>query len=692
MSAFLISRYDPKLVFLSFLVAVFASYVALDLARRVVETKGRAARIWLICGSLAMGSGIWSMHFVAMLAFSLPIPLGYDWLITLLSWIAAVSVSGIALLIASRKVLHARQLILGGLAMGVGISLMHYVGMLAMRMDPAIQWNPWLFFLSIGIAVVASFAALLIFFWMRSRPTDQILEWQILASLVMGTAIFSMHYTGMAAAQFPLGSICRAAYGFGTNWLGYVVGAITFGLLTTTLITSLLDTRLQAHIAVLNKSLDTVNHELLQSAFRDPLTQLPNRLIFEGYLDHMAAQVDRNGGQIAILMINLDGFKLINESLGYQTGDEVLKEVARRLQSKDRAADTIARIGGDDFIILADTEGQPNTAATIAQRIIVAIGEPIRIRGDIFLTCSVGISLYPDDGDAAKLIANADAAMHESKRAGKSTFRFYSPSMNTGMDKLLSLQNDLKTAIERDELMLYYQPKVDAATRKMLGVEALLRWNHPNLGMISPVEFIPLAEQCGLIVPLGNWVIRAAIKQMADWIKSGKTIPVAINLSVYQLNQPDLLQRLSSTLDKFQIPAGLVMLEITESVVMENAESSLELMNRLTAIGFKFSIDDFGTGYSSLSYLRRLVTSQLKIDRSFILDLEQSEDARAIVGAIVMLAHALGMRVVAEGVENRAQYHYLQTLGCDEIQGFLFSKPVPPDEIMAMSPTLPEMA
>lgn len=688
MSSFLISRYDPKLVVLSFLVAVFASYVALDLARRVVETKGQAARIWLICGSLAMGSGIWSMHFVAMLAFSLPIPLGYDWFITLLSWIAAVSVSGIALLIASRKVLHARQLILGGLAMGIGISLMHYVGMLAMRMDPAIQWNPWLFFLSIGIAVIASFAALLIFFWMRSHPADQVLEWQILASLVMGAAIFSMHYTGMAAAQFPLGSICRAAYGFGTSWLGYVVGAITFGLLTTTLITSLLDARLQAHIAVLNKSLDNVNHELLQSAFRDSLTQLPNRLIFEGYLDHMAAQVDRNGGQIAILMINLDGFKLINESLGYQTGDEVLKEVASRLQNKDRATDTIARIGGDDFVILADTEGQPNTAATIAQRIIVAIGEPIRIGGGIFLTCSVGISLYPDDGDAAKLIANADAAMHEAKRSGKSTFRFYSPGMNAGMDKLLSLQNDLKMAIERDELMLYYQPKVDAVSREILGVEALLRWNHPNLGMISPAEFIPLAEHCGLIVPLGNWVIRAAIRQVAEWMKSGKTIPVAINLSAYQLNQPDLLQRLSSTLDKFQIPAGLVMLEITESVVMENAESSLELMNRLTAIGIKFSIDDFGTGYSSLSYLRRLVASQLKIDRSFILDLEQSEDARAIVGAIVMLAHALGMQVVAEGVENRAQYHYLQTLGCDQIQGFLFSRPVPSCEIAAMGETL----
>jgi len=689
MPSFLPSSYNPQLVAFSFLVAIFSSFVALDLARRVTESSGLAARIWLIFGSLAMGSGIWCMHFVGMLAFELPIPLGYDLFITALSWVAAVSASGVALYIASRKNLHIPQLILGSIAMGVGISLMHYVGMLAMRMLPAIQWNPWLFSLSIGMAVGASFAALLIFFWMRSRPAEQVLAWQTLASVVMGSAIIAMHYTGMAASEFPLGSICRSAYGINTQWLGYALGGFTFLLLATTLITALLDTRLQAHIAALNKSLDTANHELLQSALRDPLTHLPNRLIFENYLDHMASQVSRNGGQSAIMLVNLDGFKLINESLGYQSGDEVLKQIAIRLQEKGRSSDTIARIGGDDFIILADTEGQLETATALAQRIINIIGEPLSVNGnEIFLTCSIGISLYPDDGTVDKMIANADAAMHQSKRSGKSTFYFYSPSMNTGMNRLLSMQSDLKTAIADNLLALYYQPKVDAVTQEIVGVEALLRWNHPNLGMVSPAEFIPLAENCGLIVPLGNWVIDAAIRQVADWMQSARTMPVAINLSAYQLNQSDLLQRISAALERNQVPAELIMLEITESVVMQNAESSFELMKRLTEIGIRFSIDDFGTGYSSLSYLRRFVTSQLKIDRSFILDMEHSEDARAIVGAIVQLAHALGMRVVAEGVENRAQYRYLQTLGCDEIQGFLFSRPVPANEISAMNPTL----
>lgn len=689
MPSFLPSSYNPQLVAFSFLVAIFSSFVALDLARRVTESSGLAARIWLIFGSLAMGSGIWCMHFVGMLAFELPIPLGYDLFITALSWVAAVLASGIALYIASRKNLHIPQLILGSIAMGVGISLMHYVGMLAMRMSPAIQWNPWLFSLSIGMAVGASFAALLIFFWMRSRPAEQVLAWQTLASVVMGSAIIAMHYTGMAASEFPVGSICRSAYGINTQWLGYALGGFTFLLLATTLITALLDTRLQAHIAALNKSLDTANHELLQSALRDPLTHLPNRLIFENYLDHMASQVSRNGGQSAIMLVNLDGFKLINETLGYQSGDEVLRQVAIRLQEKGRSSDTIARIGGDDFIILADTEGQLETATALAQRIINIIGEPLGVNGnEIFLTCSIGISLYPDDGAVDKMIANADAAMHQSKRSGKSTFYFYSPSMNTGMNRLLSMQSDLKTAIAGNLLALYYQPKVDAVTQEIVGVEALLRWNHPNLGMVSPVEFIPLAENCGLIVPLGNWVIDAAIRQVADWMQSARTMPVAINLSAYQLNQSDLLQRISAALERHQVPAELIMLEITESVVMQNAESSLELMKRLTEIGIRFSIDDFGTGYSSLSYLRRFVTSQLKIDRSFILDMEHSEDARAIVGAIVQLAHALGMRVVAEGVENRAQYRYLQTLGCDEIQGFLFSRPVPANEISAMNTTL----
>jgi diguanylate cyclase (GGDEF)-like protein len=690
MPEFLPSSYNTNLVTLSFLVAVFASYVALDLARRVRESTGKAARIWLICGSLAMGSGIWSMHFVAMMAFSLPIPLGYDWIITFLSWIAAVSVSGIALYIASHKQLRSRQLMLGGLTMGTGISLMHYVGMLAMRMEPAIQWNPWLFILSIIIAIVASFAALYIFFWMRTHPPQQVLAWQIAASLVMGAAIFSMHYTGMAAAQFPLGSICRAAYGFGTNWIGYAVGTVTFGLLAAILVTSLLDTRLQAHIAALNKSLETANIELLQNAFHDPLTKLPNRLILEGQLEHMAAQVDRAGGQLAILMINLDGFKLINDTLGYQTGDEVLKQVAIILQNESRTSDTIARVGGDDFVVVADTEGQPNIAATLAQRIIAAIGRPIRINGkDISLSCSIGICLYPGDGTAEKLLANADAAMSESKRSGKSTFRFYAPDMNADVYQQLLLQSDLKAAIESDDLMLYYQPKVDSATQKMLGVEALLRWRHPQRGFISPAEFIPVAEHCGLIIPLGNWVIRAAIRQAAEWRIAGMAVPVAINLSAYQLIRSDFLPNIVRTLEEFQVPPELVMLEITESVAMQHAAATLELMQRLNEIGIKLSIDDFGTGYSSLSYLRRFTVSQLKIDRSFILDLALSEDARAIVGGIIKLAHALGLRVVAEGVENQAQYLYLKALECDEIQGYFFSRPLPARSISSKMLSLP---
>lgn len=689
MPSYLPSSYNPQLVAFSFLVAIFASFVALDLARRVTESSGLAARIWLIFGSLVMGSGIWSMHFVGMLAFVLPIPLGYDWLITVLSWIAAVSSSGIALHIASRKNLHIPRLMLGSLAMGIGISLMHYAGMLAMRMQPAIHWNPWLLGLSIAMAIGASFAALLIFFWMRSRPAGQVLVWQALASLMMGSAIVAMHYTGMAAANFPLGSICRSAYGVNTQWLGYALGGFSFLFLATTLMTALLDARLQAHIAALNKSLDTANHELLQSALRDPLTHLPNRLIFENYLDHMVSQVSRSGSQFAIMLVNLDGFKLINDTLGYQSGDEVLKQIALRLQEKGRASDTIARIGSDDFVVLADTEGQLETATSLAQRIINIIGEPLLVNGsEIFLTCSIGISLYPDDGPVSRMIGNADAAMHQSKRSGKSTFNFYSPSMNTGKDRLLSMQYDLKTAIAHNRLALYYQPKIDAVTRQIVGVEALLRWHHPNLGMVSPTEFVPLAEHCGLIVPLGNWVIDAAIRQVADWMQAGRDLPVAINLSAHQLNQPDLLQRITEALNRHQVPAELVMLEITESVIMQNAASSLELMKQLTDIGIHFSIDDFGTGYSSLSYLRRFVTSQLKIDRSFILDVEHNEDARAIVGAIVKLAHALGMHVVAEGVENRAQYHYLQTLGCDQIQGFLFSRPVPSSEIAAMGDTL----
>ncbi|MBV8633493.1 MAG: EAL domain-containing protein, partial [Burkholderiaceae bacterium] len=641
--SFLQPNYDVGLVILSVIVAIFASFIALDLAQRVLTTERKSASYWLVGGSFAMGTGIWSMHFVAMLAFSLPIRLGYDVPITFLSWVAAVVVSGIALYIASRPEMNWRRVIAGGLAMGAGICLMHYTGMFAMRMEPAIQWRIGWFATSVVIAVVASFAALLIFFWMRSRPLESRVRWEMAAAIVMGFAISGMHYSGMAAAEFPLGSICRAASSLNSAWLGITVGVATLSLLTVTLVTSILDARMQARTAVLARSLQKANQELQRAALYDALTQLPNRLLFEERLDRAVVRAGRAQHAVALLFVDLDGFKLINDSLGHEIGDQVLKVTSGRLLSTIRASETVARIGGDEFIVLVDAVEDRPALVNLAQRIMQSLTVPIVIAEDeMQLSASIGIAIYPDDADdQQRLVACADAAMYAAKAAGKNTYRFHDPATMASANGLMAMQRDLRHALERGEFQLYYQAKVSTQGAELLGVEALLRWQHPERGLVSPGEFIPIAERFGLIVSIGEWVIDEACKDMRRWLDLGMRVPVAVNLAVQQLRQPDLAQTIQAYITRHSVDAAMLTLEITESAAMDDAAATLAVIERLKAIGVKIAIDDFGTGYSSLSYLRRFTVDQLKIDRTFVQDIEMSEDARSIVEAVVHLAHSL---------------------------------------------------
>lgn len=670
--------YEPTLVALSVIVAIFASYVALNLARRVQTADQSSARYWLVGGSLAMGTGIWSMHFVAMLAFSLPIELGYDIFITLISWVAAVAVSGLALHIANRSAMDKRQVLGGGLAMGAGICVMHYTGMFAMRMQPAIQWQPGWFLVSVIIAVGASYAALFIFFWIRTRSQEHRFRWQILAAIIMGFAIAGMHYSGMAASEFPLGSVCRAAGSLNGPWLGGTIGGGTLLLLATALITSILDARLQTRTAKLAKSLQQANAELRRVALFDALTQLPNRLLLEERLEQAIARAKRSQNAIALLFVDLDGFKSINDTMGHQIGDKVLIVSATRLMATIRSSETAARIGGDEFVILVDVMEDRTALAQLAQRIGQELTAPIVIgTEEILLSASIGIAVYPDDADDQQhLVACADAAMYVAKAAGKNTFRFHDPATTVTAANLMAVQRDIRYALEREEFELFYQAKVATDGANLLGVEALLRWRHPDRGLIPPNDFIPIAERFGLIVPIGGWVISKACQTMRNWLDRGWCIPVAINLAVQQLQLPNLVEQIEQSLRRYNLNPTMLTLEITESAAMDDAAQTLDIVSRLKSLGVKIAIDDFGTGYSSLSYLRRFTVDQLKIDRTFVQDIEQSEDARSIVEAVVKLAHSLGLCVVAEGVENERQSAFLSDLKCDELQGFHYSRPI----------------
>nr|WP_315239399.1 EAL domain-containing protein [uncultured Albidiferax sp.] len=676
-TSFVAVRYAPGVVALSYFIASFASYVALDLAKRVRTLDRVVALGWWAGGSVAMGTGIWSMHFVGMLAVSLPFEVGYGYVVTALSWVAAVAVSAIALYVASRNRLTLLRLAVGALAMGAGICAMHYTGMAALDMAPGIQWSTGWVLASAGIAVAASAVALLIFFWLRRLSGNAARWWQLLAALVMGAAISGMHYTGMAAAEFAVGSVCLSADQLRGDSLGLLVSVATIVMLSLTMFTSMIDARMQSKTAVLAASLQTANTELQALAFRDALTGLPNRLLFDDRVGVAVERCARDGSSLAVLFVDLDGFKPVNDSFGHGFGDMVLRVMAQRLASQARATDTVARVGGDEFVLLL--EGNPDTTATaqIAQRIIDALSLPVTGgEHEVRLSCSLGIAMFPSDGPRDQLMGHADAAMYAAKRGGGGTYAFFEPHMNAGVREQIELQRDLRLAIERNGLSLHYQPKVSSSRSVITGVEALVRWQHPERGMLSPAVFIPVAERFGLINALGDWVIQEACRQMRVWQDRGLRIRVAINLSVHQLRQQDLGLRIERALQHHQLDPSLLIFEITESVAMEDAEGTLQAFESLGRIGVKLSIDDFGTGYSSLSYLRRLQVSQLKIDQSFVQDLEHSADARAIVEAVVKLAHALGLSVVAEGVETVGQREVLTGLGCDELQGYLFAKPM----------------
>jgi diguanylate cyclase (GGDEF)-like protein len=673
------------LVLASLFVAMLASYTALDMAGRVAGTKGRAARLWLIGGSVAMGIGIWSMHFVGMLSFSLPMRMGYDPLITLLSLLIAIASSAFALWMVCQQQLSTPRLLVGSLVMGAGVCSMHYTGMAAMRMHPGIRYIPSLFLLSILIAVTASGAALWIAFHLRQRsPKTRYLRAG--AAVVMGLAIAGMHYTGMAAAQFPKGSTCAMARsGLSSNLMAPVIVTLSLAVLSIALIVSMLDFRMETRTAVLSSSLDRANDELRFLALHDALTKLPNRILLEDRMDQELENAKRNLRPFSVLFLDLDGFKQINDAFGHDIGDRLLVEVAQRISATVRSRDTVARLGGDEFVVLADS-GSPADIATLAGKLIAAIQEPFAVNGhDCEVTASIGIAVYKGDETARhELLKNADAAMYHAKALGRNTYSFFEVSMNKDTRQQLEVLHDLRHALGRRELVLYYQPKFDARSGEMLGAEALLRWKHPTRGLVMPGEFIPLAEKIGLIIPIGEWTLQEACRQLSEWQAAGhRAWTVAVNLSATQFNHRGLPQLVQQCLDRCGVPPENLTLEITESTAMLDPESTVNILRRLREMGVRISIDDFGAGHSSLLYLKRLPAEELKIDKGFVKELSRGSDDAAIISAIVALGRTLSLEIVAEGVETVEQREFLTSLGCSSLQGFLLGRPMPPEQLVA---------
>jgi len=709
--------YNHGLVILSIVVATLASYVALDLVSRVVATYGTpASRYWLYGGALSMGTGIWSMHFIGMLAFQLPIPMAYDIPITMVSLVIAIIVSGFALYTVSHGTLSLNRLFSAGLLMGIGIAGMHYTGMAAMQLDPPLRYDPLLFTLSIVIAITASIVALWIAFQLRSETILSAFWKKAGSALVMGIAITGMHYTGMAAAVFAPNTICSVSPQDISNvWLASAIGGFSFMFLATTLLISVFDAHLANRAAKhaqnlrdLNVNLEQQAAELSESntrlqkevqermrseeriqylAYHDSLTSLPNRSLFSQLLTHGITQAHRYKKGLAVLFIDLDRFKNINDTLGHDAGDVLLQEVGKRLRLLLRASDAVARLGGDEFVVLLEELEDEKYVSVVAQKILSAIVRPFGTPGQEFhVTASIGISSYPKDGEDEKsLMKNADVAMYRAKEQGKNNFQFYSAELNIHTFERLALEVNLRRALERNEFQVHYQPKIDVRSGRITGMEALIRWQHPDLGTVGPTQFIPLAEETGLIVPIGRWVLKTACMQNRKWQNEGlPRLTVAVNLSARQFSDENLLQDITSTLDECGMDPALLELEITESMLMHDVEKAIGTMRALTDKGIRLALDDFGTGYSSLSTLKRFPINTIKVDRSFIRDVAANAEDNAITGAIIAMGRSLSLNVIAEGVETEEQLDFLRAHACDEFQGFYCSKAVPAVEFLAL--------
>jgi diguanylate cyclase (GGDEF)-like protein/PAS domain S-box-containing protein len=422
-------------------------------------------------------------------------------------------------------------------------------------------------------------------------------------------------------------------------------------------------------------------------AYHDALTGLPNRLLFKDRLTVAISHAQRERTRLAVLFLDLDRFKVINDSLGHNIGDQLLQAVSGRVQSCVRESDTVARLGGDEFTVLALHLPHGEDAALVAQKIIDAVRYPFQIEGrEFFMTTSIGISLYPEDGvDAETLIKNSDTAMYQAKEQGRDNYQLFNAFINAKALQRIAIEHGLRKALANQELEVFYQPIFDFRTGKISGMEALLRWNHPTLGMIPPAVFIPLAEAIGVMIPIGTWATRVACAQAKAWHDAGhRTLSLAVNLSVCQLQQPDLLLRVREILHETGLPPRLLELEITESSAMQSPENSVRTLYDLKKLGIRISLDDFGTGHSSLSYLKRFPIDTLKIDQSFVRDITHDPDTAAIVTAIIAMAHSLRLKVIAEGVEFTEQSAFLKRYGCDQMQGYLVKAPVPPDRFMEL--------
>lgn len=697
----LAGEYNNWLVALSYIVAFVASFAALKIFARALGQRNALRRKgWQLATAFVAGIGVWSMHFIGMLAFELPVVMNHGVALTLMSILPAIAGNYAAYSLqlqikrlAERKRLsasHEKSLIVAsGSLLGAGIGLMHYIGMAAMQLPAELRYDVGWFTTSIVVAVVLGIIAMATYrnYQVPTRRGGHSNRLQLSTALIIAAAISGMHYVAMIAARFYPTSAAELITGSGHDqhqWLIYAIALSVILIALFAWLSSALDKRLQNTSRAIRQS----DRKIRELAFNDSLTGLPNRRSLLEYLDSQPAQ-NQQGECLALFLLDIDKFKVLNNTLGPTLGDLLLQSVTHRLERIPMDIHMVARPSSNEFAAVARIPCDGNPASAQSKALELArlmqdnLQQPYSLK-DYRHRCSLsmGLTLLNDSAVSAEnLLVQAALALSEAKRSGLGQIQLYHREMAEAIEKRVRIEADLRYAIENNEqLELYLQPQLNEQ-RKVIGAEALIRWQHPEFGFVSPAEFIPLAEETGLIIGLGDWINEQACQIIKQWQQLGfNHLVLSINVSAPQFQQLDFVDKLNTLIHHYQLPQGSLKIELTESVLMQNVDDVINKIDELKQLGIQFALDDFGTGYSSLSYLMRLPFDVLKIDVAFVRDMFESPQKEAIVQTIVQLAHNLGLKVVAEGVETEKHFDYLSSLGCDYFQGYLFSKPVAESE------------
>ncbi|MCH7330758.1 bifunctional diguanylate cyclase/phosphodiesterase [Acinetobacter modestus] len=668
--------YDSTWVIVSILVAVATCYAAVSMEELVFKAAYKKfEKSILVTSGLTLGLAIWAMHFIGMLASHLPEGYHFDISLTVLSYLIGATASVFAVWLTTRPTLPMPRLILGALFLGLGISGMHYTGMLALSVEHhQLRYDPLLVICSVLIAVCGSGLSCLFVFKYKTAVKYKTALKAVVA-ILMAFSIVGMHYTGMAATYFDTGF--AEALGSAQTEQAVLLFTIIF-ITSLVFVAGFAVAVLEARLEERNQQLVRINKELATQSLHDSLTKLPNRLYLTDYAEVIFSHHRLREEKAAFLYVDLDRFKSVNDAFGHHIGDQLLIQMANRLHEKLSSSHKLFRIGGDEFVLISENT-DVNQAMLLAEEVLHFIQEAYLIATkEINISASLGIAIYPEHGtNVQDLLINADVAMLASKEQGRNTFTvFHSATDQQDVRSQSKLINDLYKAVDEQQFVLFYQPKF-TANYQVCGVEALIRWKHPSLGLLTPQMFIEGAEKTGLIIPMGYWALEQACQQIQKWERSNSPFyPIAVNLSALQFENKKLFSVLEQLLEQYQIQPHNLILEITESTAMHHIDSSIRTLERLRKLGIRIAIDDFGTGYSSFLYLKDLPVDELKIDRGFLIDLQPNSKEEAILESIIHLAAKLGLIVTAEGVETQQQADILTNLGCNQLQGYLLGIPV----------------